>query len=676
MEDPTKLSTAELKRALTAQGVDPARLAQCIERPDYEQLYRDHASLQPKQRVEEQRPRVDEPAVANTTETGVAGMSWQTIAMFAFGLYYLLGNGGGGGGSSEPHSPADTAYIHGHVAEITNLPALKEVMALHKDGTGLPVVLDFYSPSCGPCRMIAPKLKALADEYKGRAAFIKVDVNSAYDIGSEYRVRAMPTFHFYHNGNLAHSFQGADSRSLVSTTEQLARRAENAGTYVKREVTSADLRAFYATHEPAKIEEVDDLVVKYGANKTAKLIRILRSKYKAEPTTTEIKEPDPPPPPPSADGAATSLGSASVAELAAELQRRQEQALAVEQEARAAAATVAPPYTSPSKPASVIIIGAGPAGLSAAIYAARAGLNPIVIAPTAGGQLEGKGVDVENFPGVVGASGPSLVSLMRTQAAGFNATVVSDVAVGLDTTTRPFRVRLNATAPLHSRAVIVALGAESKWLGVDGEYEYRGGGVSSCATCDGFLFRDKPVLVVGGGDSAMEEALVLARTSSHVTLVHRGAKLRASHAMAARVLGHPKITVRYHMTVSSFGGTADENGANQLSHVSLLNHASGAPEIIHVAAAFIAIGHQPNTAMLRGSVKLRDDGYIDMSSSGRSMHTSCAGLFAAGDVADPYYRQAVTSAGSGAAAALDVERWLSEGGGGANEPCRVDEASA
>lgn len=210
-------------------------------------------------------------------------------------------------------------------------------------------------------------------------------------------------------------------------------------------------------------------------------------------------------------------------------------------------------------------------------------------------------------------------------------------------------------------------------LGIDGEHAHRGGGVSSCATCDGFLYRDQQVLVVGGGDTAMEEALVLARTSSSVTLVHRGAKFRASHALASRVLSHSKIKVRYHTTVSRFGG----DSAGRLTHAMLSTSDGGGggagarrtESRIDVAAAFIAIGHQPNTAMLRGSVRLRPDGYVDMADSGRTARTSCAGIFAAGDVADPYYRQAVTSAGSGATAALDAERWLSEGAGGDASPC-------
>ena len=481
MPDPSTLSTAELRRAIASHGVSTARIARCLERPDFEELYREvqaTAAATPKA-----DPKVEEPT-AQAGASGSGGVaSWQSLAVIAFGLYFLFGSGGGGGGGGGDearHGPAETAHITGHVAEIATLPDLKAVMSLHRDGTGLPVVLDFYSPYCGPCRMIAPKLTALAAEYKGRAAFIKVDVNSAYEIGSHYSVRAMPTFHFYLHGSLAHSFQGADTRSLQSMTAQLARKAESSGTYVKREVTSSSLRAFYATHDASKLSEVDDLISKYGANRTAKLMRILQSKYKATPQTSEVAEAEPPerppptaPPPGSATpggGGSAALGSATVAELRAELQKRSEDAAAAAEAAEAAEAEGEargggkPPRTSASEPASVVILGAGPAGLSAAIYAARAGLAPFVVAPGGGGQLEGKGVEVENFPGVVGASGPSLVSLMRAQASGFNATIVSDVATAVDTSVRPFRVSLNGTTlPLHTRALIVALGAESKW---------------------------------------------------------------------------------------------------------------------------------------------------------------------------------------------------------------------
>ena len=207
------------------------------------------------------------------------------------------------------------------------------------------------------------------------------------------------------------------------------------------------------------------------------------------------------------------------------------------------------------------MLGGGPAGLAAALYAARAGLKPVLIAPVVGGQLQGKGVDVENFPGVPGGSGVEIVRTMRAQCAAFGARGVDDLASAVDLSARPFRVTLNATADVvHARAIIVATGADARWLGAPGEYEYRGRGVSSCATCDGFAYAGKRVLVIGGGDAAMEDALYLARTAKSVVVVHRRGALRASHALASRVLAHKAVTVRYHAQVVGFGGDAAPDG--------------------------------------------------------------------------------------------------------------------
>jgi hypothetical protein len=187
-----------------------------------------------------------------------------------------------------------------------------------------------------------------------------------------------------------------------------------------------------------------------------------------------------------------------------------------------------------------VIVGGGPAGLSAAIYAARAGLRPVVIAPPSGGQLQGKGVLVENYPAVMGATGPHVVYEMMKQAAKFGTRFVDELVGDVDLTKRPFEIKLNETT-IKTHALILATGADSRWLGVEGEYEYRGGGVSSCATCDGFLYKDRHVVVVGGGDAAMDDALHLARTSASVTVIHRRDKFRASHILSQRVLNNPKV---------------------------------------------------------------------------------------------------------------------------------------
>jgi len=284
-----------------------------------------------------------------------------------------------------------------------------------------------------------------------------------------------------------------------------------------------------------------------------------------------------------------------------------------------------------------------------------------------GGQLLGKGVDVENFPGVVGdhSTGQGLVSIMRLQAHGFNTRFANDAVMGLDASSRPFRLFLNESKEVvYTHSIVFATGADSKWLGIPGEHEYRGHGVSSCATCDGFLFKDQHVVVIGGGDAAMEDALVLARTSAGVTLVHRGEKFRASHILSERVKANPKIKILWQHAASKFEGVGTEEADKKLTRVTVKHVVSGQEQAIEAGAAFIAIGHSPNTGVLKGVLEMDETGYLI--TRGRSTRTSVEGIFAAGDVADKVYRQAVTSAGTGAAASLDAERWLSEHGLGIN----------
>jgi len=292
-------------------------------------------------------------------------------------------------------------------------------------------------------------------------------------------------------------------------------------------------------------------------------------------------------------------------------------------------------------------------------------MTPLIVAPRIGGQLLGKGVDVENYPGVSGqmATGPGVIELMRDQALTFQTRMLNDAVVAADLSTRPFKLTLNGTTSdgrefvpysITTEALILATGAESRWLGVPGELEFRGGGVTSCATCDGYLYRDQAVVVIGGGDTAMEDALVLARTSSSVTIVHRRGSFRASRILQERVLQHDKITVLWNRVVSAFEGEAS------LTHV--VTQASGAgskTERIAARAAFIAIGHEPATGMFKGQLEMDQHGYVKVDSP--STCTSVAGVFAAGDVSDKTYRQAITSAGTGATAALDAERWMSSG---------------
>jgi len=292
--------------------------------------------------------------------------------------------------------------------------------------------------------------------------------------------------------------------------------------------------------------------------------------------------------------------------------------------------------------------------VTAAIYAARAGLKPVVVSPPVGGQLMSKGVNVENYPGIYEASGGDIIKLMKKQALKFSATFEEDMVVKVDLSTRPFVITTNTSA-FAAQSIVIATGADSRWLGVPGEEDYKGGGVSSCATCDGFLFSGKPVVVVGGGDTAMEDALVLARTSSAVTLIHRRDTFRASQVLQKAVLSHPKISVMWNTTVKEFKG--NEGGVLTTVVAQSVDDAENVTEI-PADAAFVAIGHIPNTDVFNGQLQMSDTGYL-MTKDG-STRCSVDGVFAAGDVADWVYRQAVTSAGSGSQAALDAERWLSE----------------
>jgi thioredoxin reductase (NADPH) len=381
------------------------------------------------------------------------------------------------------------------------------------------------------------------------------------------------------------------------------------------------------------------------------------------------------------DGDASCLLDMSTDELAAELARRRlEEGADVDEDADEDEDEEVEDFSGRASPVDVekvVIVGGGPAGLSASLYAARAGLSPLLLAPPAGGQLLGKGVDVENFPGLMQQTGPGVVQLMRTQTRSFGTVFLGMKAASVDLSGgSPFRITLEekpgmalSGQTIKAQTVIMATGADSKWLGVPGEHDFRGAGVSSCATCDGYLHRGKPLIVIGGGDSAMEDALVLARTASSVTIVHRRAHFRASKVLAQRVLEHPSIRVRWNRQVVRFEGraAASEDEDPALERVVLASTEPGAgaggqpqeEEVLEVPAAFVAIGHNPNTGLVQGQLAMDNStGYITV--SGYSSKTSVDGVFAAGDVADPVYRQAITSAGSGAMAALDAERWLSE----------------
>jgi len=305
-----------------------------------------------------------------------------------------------------------------------------------------------------------------------------------------------------------------------------------------------------------------------------------------------------------------------------------------------------------------LIIGSGPAGYTAAIYAARADLNPIMyegIQP--GGQLTTT-TDVDNFPGYPdGIDGPAMMEDLKKQATRFGSDVRWGIITEVDTTKRPFKAKADDGKEIEAETLIIATGATAKYLGLESEERFKGGGVSACATCDGFFYKGKDVAVVGGGDTAAEEATYLANMCRKVYLIHRRDELRASKAMQHRVLNTPNIEVLWNHEVKEIVGI-EQGFTKALNGAILVNNKTGKEKKIDIDGFFVAIGHTPNTELFKGKLKMDDTGYLITNPD--STATSIPGIFAAGDVQDKYFRQAITAAGTGCMAAIESERFLGE----------------
>ncbi len=303
----------------------------------------------------------------------------------------------------------------------------------------------------------------------------------------------------------------------------------------------------------------------------------------------------------------------------------------------------------------LVIVGSGPAGYTAALYAARANLTPLLLeGMQPGGQLTIT-TEVENFPGFPeGIMGPEIMERMKAQAERFGTRIVPGDVTRVDLSARPFRLWTDGSE-ITAHALIVATGASAKWLGIPSEKAYQGKGVSACATCDGFFFRNMDIAVVGGGDTALEEANFLTKYASKVYVIHRRAELRASKVMQDRAQKNPKIEFVWNQAVDEVLGDG-----KAVTGLRLKSTKDGSTRELKVQGFFLAIGHEPNTSIFKGQLEMNDVGYLTVKAP--STRTSREGVFAAGDVADPNYRQAVTAAGSGCAAAIDAERWLGEQG--------------
>ena len=414
-----QMKTPELARALDALKIN--RTA-AITREDLIELYVRSArrNVKPKQKASATRRSAGGAArrgVPNTSMNGDNPMSWGTAAFILFaGVFIGSKFGGAPGGANGDDAPVDDSVGLGYeqfvadgvVREARTHAQFQGILEHHRTVTGVPVIVDFFSKSCGPCRMIAPHYKQLAEQYKGRAAFVKVNVQRNQQTTGAHQVSAMPTFIFLIGSKVVHRFAGADSNQLAQVVQKLVEKAERFGTFVGQEVEADALRSFYEEHDASKAsgaaEALAGMAAKAGGvTPTLKILRMLQKKYKARPTTTAR---------PTREELEAAASSAAAAEEADAHEGEEERAA----EAMAAAAWPGPGPL----PERLAIIGGGPAGLAAALYAARAGLRPVILAPPMGGQLQGKGVTVENYPGVLGGTGPSIVAMMARQVSGWS----------------------------------------------------------------------------------------------------------------------------------------------------------------------------------------------------------------------------------------------------------------
>ena len=317
------------------------------------------------------------------------------------------------------------------------------------------------------------------------------------------------------------------------------------------------------------------------------------------------------------------------------------------------------PRTAPPRQVRVAIIGSGPAGWTAAIYAARAMLSPVVIAGLQpGGQLTIT-TDVENYPGFADViQGPWLMEQMRAQAEHVGTEIIEDIVVKADLSQRPFRLTLDSGTELFAETVIISTGAQAKWLGIESEAKYQGFGVSACATCDGFFYRGKDVIVVGGGNTAVEEALFLTNFASKVTVVHRRGEFRAERILQDRLFSNPKVEVIWDNAVDEILGETNSFGGVNVTGARLKNVQTGETREIAADGVFIAIGHAPSSELFAGQLETKTGGYLVVKPG--TTATAIEGVWAAGDVTDDIYRQAVTAAGMGCMAALEAVRFLAE----------------